>query len=250
MVAALCAVAGLSVRARRLQAGAVALLGVAAALHAAAFWHLHELDPTPALTDLPLAVSLAAWLSVLVYLGFTLRMRSRGLAVVVAPAAFVAAVFAALSLTSASDASEAALQPLWSHLHILLASAGLAFLGIAGAAGALFLLHHRALKHKSAGAAALPSLETLDRVNALGLALGFLLLTLGLVTGVLWVTRAGGSPWPGGLHANATLLAWLFYAGVVAARALSRPGARRSALASTAGFVLLLGVVVVAGALR
>lgn len=247
LLAALCAVAGLSVRARRLQRSALGFLGLASVVHPLAFWRLHELHPTPALTDLPLAVSFAAWLGSLVYLVLALRLRIRGLAVVVAPAAFVAATFAAFSLEGAVAARDATLHPLWAHLHVLLGSAGLALLGVAGGAGALFLLHHRALKHKSVRAGALPSLETLDRVNALGLSLGFLLLTVGLVTGVMWAAADGAGLWPGGFHANATLAAWTFYAAVVGMRALSSPGARRSALASAAGFVVLLVVVVAAG---
>ena len=49
---------GLGVRARRWLAIGVALLALAAALHGMAFFELHRLQPTPALTDLPLAVSL------------------------------------------------------------------------------------------------------------------------------------------------------------------------------------------------
>ena len=36
----------------------------------------------------------------------------------------------------------------WEHAHVLLASAGLAMLGIAGLAGAFFLMEHRRLKSK------------------------------------------------------------------------------------------------------
>src|SRR5262245_19135041 len=171
-------VAGLGGRAQRgLQLG-IGLLGVAAVLHGLAFFDLHRLEPTPALTQLPLAVSLAAWLGVLSFLGLQLRLRTRALAVLVAPAAFLGTVFAAFSVVAPSgDANGSAL---WSHLHVLLASGGLALLGVAGAAGALYLIHHRAIKrHRVGPHSALPSLVNLDRANALASSLGYLLLSLG-----------------------------------------------------------------------
>jgi ABC-type transport system involved in cytochrome c biogenesis permease subunit len=244
------AASGLGVRGRRFLDIAVGLLALAAVLHGVAFFELHKLSPTPSLTDLPLAVSLAAWLLVLSFLALQLRLRTRALAVLVAPAAFLGTVFAAFS-AAAPEQGEVG-SPLWSHLHVLLASGGLALLGVAGAAGALYLIHHRAIKGKRAVGppSALPSLENLDRANSLASALGFLLLSLGVLTGVLWVETREGRLWPGGLHANATLVVWLVYAALIATRFGSKQGARLAALGSAAGFALLLAVVIGIGVLR
>jgi ABC-type transport system involved in cytochrome c biogenesis permease subunit len=243
-------VTGLGARAPRLLGLGVALLAAAAVLHGFAFFELHRLEPTPQLTDLPLAVSLAAWLFVLSFLALQLRVRTRGLAALVAPAAFLGTVFAAFS--AAAPERDAAGSALWSHLHVLLASGGLALLGVAGAAGVLYLVHHRALKrkHPVGMPSALPSLENLDRANALASALGFLLLSLGVLTGVLWVETREGRLWPGGLHANAALAVWIVYAALIAARAGRHQSARGAALGATVGFVLLLGVVVGIGVLQ
>lgn len=249
LAASVAAVVGLGVRARRWLRFGVWLLALAAVLHGLAFFELHLLTPTPALTELPLAVSLAAWLLALSFLALQLRVPGRGLAVIVAPAAFLGTVFAAFS-ASAPGAPEPG-SALWSHLHVLLASGGLALLGVAGAAGLLYLVHHRAIKrHRAAPHSPLPSLESLDRANALALALGFLLLSLGVVTGVLWVETREARLWPGGLHANATLLAWFVYAALVFARFGAGGNARLSALGSAAGFALLLVAVVGIGVAR
>src|SRR3990172_4953656 len=140
LAASVAAVVGLGVRARRWLRFGVWLLALAAVLHGLAFFELHLLTPTPALTELPLAVSLAAWLLALSFLALPLRVPGRGLAVIVAPAAFLSTVFAAFS-ASAPGAPEPG-SALWSHLHVLLASGGLALLGVAGAAGLLYLVHH------------------------------------------------------------------------------------------------------------
>jgi ABC-type uncharacterized transport system permease subunit len=243
-------VTGLGVRARRFLTLGVGLLALAAVLHGLAFFELHRLEPTPQLTDLPLAVSLAAWLLVLSFLALQLRLRTRGLAVLVAPAAFLGTVFAAFSAGTPEQRETGS--ALWSHLHVLLASGGLALLGVAGAAGVLYLVHHRAIKrkHPVGPESALPSLENLDRANSLASALGFLLLSLGVLTGVLWVETREGRLWPGGLHANATVAVWLVYALLIATRFGARQGARASALGAAAGFALLLAVVVGIGVLR
>jgi ABC-type uncharacterized transport system permease subunit len=247
--ASLAAVVGLGVRARRWLGFGVWLLAFAALLHGLAFVELHRLEPTPALTELPLAVSLAAWLLVLSFLALQLRVPARGLAVVVAPAAFLGTVFESFAVPAPGPAPPGS--ALWSHLHVLLASGGLALLGVAGAAGLLYLVHHRAIKrHRVARQSALPSLESLDRANALALALGFLLLSLGVVTGVLWVETREGRLWPGGLHANATLAAWLAYSALVFARFGAGGSARQVAAGSAAGFALLLVAVVGIGVAR
>ena len=241
--------AGLGGRARRWLSIGIGLLALAAVLHGFAFFELHRLRPTPQLTELPLAVSLAAWLGVLSFLALQLRLRTRGLAVLVAPAAFLGTVYAAFSAVAPVGAETGS--ALWSHLHVLLASGGLALLGVAGAAGALYLIHHRAIKlHRVGPRSALPSLENLDRANALASALGFLLLSLGVLTGVLWVQAREGRPWPGGLHADATLAVWAIYAALMAARRTARQGARQTALGAAAGFALLLAVVIGIGVLR
>jgi len=244
LLAALAAVAGLGLRVRAAQRAGAFLLAGGAILHAAAFWQLHTLLPTPSLTELPLASSLMAWLAVLSFLLLHARVRGLALAALVAPAAFLGAFAGAIWLSIRSGGAEE-LHPILAHLHVVLASAGFALLGVAGAAGALYLAHHRAIKAKRAAAqSALPSLEALDRANGAALALGFTLLSLGVLSGVLWVLESRGQLWPGGLHANATLLAWLLYAGVAVLRFGMHESARRAALQSACGFALLLLAVV------
>jgi ABC-type uncharacterized transport system permease subunit len=238
------AVVGLGVRARKLLDVAILLLACGVVVHGVGFWQLHAMDPTPPLTDLPLAVSLTAWIGTAVYLLLLLRVRVRGLSVLVAPLAFFGAFFASLEIGIPSETVEA--HPLWSHLHVVLASAGVALAGVSAAAGVLWVAHDRTIKAKRPGAAhsALPSLETLDRVNLVALSVSFLLLSLGLLTGVVWVHAAEGRFWPAGWHANATLACWVVYAAAVGARFGVRPGARLSALSSVAAFGLLLVVVI------
>jgi ABC-type uncharacterized transport system permease subunit len=230
-----------SARAARL---AVAGLALGALLHGGSFWQIHARPSPPPLTDLPMAVSLTAWIGAVFYLVLLLRVRGRGLAVLVAPLAFLGVIVASAAPSRAGGPPPGGAR--WPHQHGVLASAGLALVGVAAAAGLLYLAHHRRIKARRRGpwGAALPPLEALDRVNTLALSLGFLLLSLGVLTGVAWVRAATGRLWPGDVHANATLAAWVVYAAMVGLRFGGHQGARRAAVTSAAGFALLLGAVV------
>jgi ABC-type uncharacterized transport system permease subunit len=250
LVAAVAAALGVTLPSARLSRVAVVGLVLGVVVHSIAFWQLHEAERTPPLTDLAYVVPFVVWMLTLFYLLLMIRVRLIGLAVVVAPLAFLGTFVEFLGAPTPQSAAPLA-SPIWSHIHVLLASAGLALLAVAGTAGALYVTRHRTIKSKrpSAIRLPLPSLEALDRVNAISLVVGFLLLSLGVVTGVLWTHAADGRLWPATLHANATLAAWLVLAVLVAARFGTGQGARQSALSSMAGFTLMLLAVVGVGML-
>ena len=235
----------LALPAPRLAQIAVAALAVGVVVHCLAFVQLHRMEPPPPLTGLPFAVSLSAWMAVLFFLAALRFARLSALAVLVAPAAFLGAFATSLAAPAAASPAAAA-SPGWSHVHVLLASGGLALLGVAGGAGLLYVAHHRRIKSKRGpeGSLPLPPLEALDRVNVLALSLGFLLLSLGVITGVMWVRATQGRFWPGDPHATATVVAWAIYAILLAVRFGGSHGARRSAVSAVAGFAVLLFAVV------
>ena len=249
LAAGLAAALGLVLPSSRARRAGVALLAAGALLHALSFVALHRAPDPPPLTTLPAALSLMVWMAVCFFLVLVRRARVDGLVVWLAPAAFVG-VFAASLGIGRGARDGLAPSASWAHLHVLLSSAGLALLAVAGLAGLCFVAEHRRLKAKRPlRAGGLPSLEALDRVNRLALGVGFLLLTLGRVTGVLWVRAATGRLWPGTAHASWTLVAWGIYAALVAARFGAHQGARESALAALGGFAFLLFAVVGIGVL-
>lgn len=237
LAAGLAAAAGLALRRHDLLRGGVILLVGAAALHGLSFSLLHTADPTPPLTDVASAVSLTAWIGTLCFLLALLRSRISGLVVLVAPLAFVSVFYAVLRLPHAEPSLDATGS--LPHAHVLLSSAGLAMLGLAGLAGALFLVEHRRLKrHRPLAAGTeLPSLEALDRLNALALAVGFPVLTLGVVTGALWSREMFGRLWNGSAHETWCLLAWGVYAVLCVLRFGAKLSARRCAVSAAVGFV-------------
>jgi ABC-type transport system involved in cytochrome c biogenesis permease subunit len=234
------AAAGLGFGLPRVTRVAVVGLAVGWCLHALGFSLLHTLDPTPPLTDVGPAISFMAWVTVGGFLLLLWRARVQGLIVLVAPVAFMGTLFG-LQRLDAPEVPTFDVTGGMPHLHVLFGSAGLALLGLAFLAGLLFLTEHRRLKAKRSLRAlpALPSLEALDRVNVLALTVGFPLLTLGLVTGALWVEGVHGRPWTGSLHEVGTSLGWMVYAVLVILRFAAHQGARQCATSAVGGFAVL-----------
>lgn len=218
----------------------VVFLAIGTLAHGASFAFLHAADATPPLTDTVSVVSFTAWIGALGFLFLLWRARLTGLVILVAPMAFLGVFLAAMRLSLAGEvvSADSGSVP---HAHVLLASAGLALLGLAGLAGILFLAEHRRLKRKLllGGGGSLPSLEALDQVSAVALAVGFSLLTLGVITGVMWVIGQQGSLWTGSLHEILSLIAWAIYAVLVTLRFGARQGQRQCATSAVFGLVFL-----------
>jgi ABC-type transport system involved in cytochrome c biogenesis permease subunit len=197
------------------------------------------------LTSLPVAVSFMAWVGTVFYLILARRARLGGLVVLVAPLAFISVFVAGLRLAVPAPAVAAA-GGSWEHAHVLLAGSGLALLGLAGVAGGFFLAEHRRLKSKRpiGPRFPLPSLEALDQVNTVALALGFPLLTLGVIAGAFWLEQESGRVWTGTAHEVGSVIAWAVYVIVVAVRFTARQGARQAAVSAVAGFLFLFFAVI------
>jgi len=236
---------GLALETRRLERASVALLALGAVLHGFSFSMLHDLEPTPSVTDMAAAISFMAWVGTLSYLLLLSRTRLQRLMVLVAPASFLGAFLGALRLPAVSPAPLSSMGS-WPHAHVLLSSTGISLLGLAGLAGAMFLVEHRRLKQKRPIdlRMPLPSLEALDRVNAVALSIGFPLLTLGVLTGMMWLQTAFGTLWTGSAHETWCVVAWAVYGVLVGARFAAHQGSRQAAASAVGGFAFLFFAVI------
>ena len=244
------ALLGVVVGSARMERGAAWGLALGAVVQGLGFATLHRLANAPPVTDLRVALSFMTWMGILALLALMWRLRIPALAAVIGPVAFLAVFVAAMRIVAHPEGG-AMPSGSWPHVHVLLGSAGLGLLGLAGIAGVFFLVEHRRLKAKRyvGGGGVLPSLEALDRVNAIALATGFPLLTLGLMTGVFWLQAVHGVFWLGTSHEVWMVIAWGIYAGLALARFVGHQGARQAAASAVAGFLFLLFAVVGIGAL-
>ena len=140
------------------------------------------------------------------------------------------------------------IQSLWRGVHLGSVYLGSLALCTAAAAGAMYLYVQRRLhRHRGpAGVQRLASLEGIERFNISSATIGFALLTLALVTGLIIVlnrdqTRLGEQWWssPKVLLAAAV---WLIYAIVMNVRYATAFRGARAAWLSIAGVVLLVAV--------
>jgi len=167
------------------------------------------------------ALSFWAWLTVGVYLAVELRYRLPAVGAVVAPLAFGVTLGAFAFYSGVRDLPPN-LRSAWLPVHIVLAFLGDAVLALACCVSLVYLVHERQLKEKRVGSIMrrMPSLEALDRLNYRALALGFPLLTLGIITGALWGKHSWGRFWSWDEREVFSLILWVLYAGLLQA---SRP---------------------------
>jgi ABC-type uncharacterized transport system permease subunit len=246
LAASLLAFLSLVVPTRRAERLLRPLLVLGLAAHTLAFAALHAVEHPPPLTNLPAALSLMVWVAVVFSVVLLRRRRLVGLVALVAPLAFFTVFCAGLALPPPASKEAAGQAGSWPHLHVILASAGLGLLGVAGVSGVLFLTSERRLKAKRppAWGLRLPSLEALDRVNAVALELGFPLLTCAVVSGMLWSRGVDGRLWAGGPHQTWTAVAWAIYVALTVARFAAGWRGREAAASSAAGFAFLLFAVI------
>jgi ABC-type uncharacterized transport system permease subunit len=249
LAAGIGALVGVVLPSPKMSRGSAWGLGIGALVQTVAFATLHRVE-SPPITSLPIVLASSAWMTVLFAMLLTWKVRLPGLAAVVGPLAFLSVFVASLGWQHGGDPTPVEAGT-WPHVHVLLASGGLALLGIAGLAGLVYLLEHRRLKAKPPVALRipLPSLEALDRVNVVTTAVGFALLTLGIMTGMAWLKETLGAAWTGTTHEAWMMISWIIYAGLVGVRFAGRQGGRQAAASALAGFAFLLFGVIGVGVL-
>ena len=136
----------------------------------------------------------------------------------------------------------------WSWVHRLTAYGGAVAFAVAFAAGIMYLIaNHRLRTKRLAPGPGLGSLERLERITLVSVTLGFALLTIGLVTGLLRVLQGGntlGPDWYTQPKVLLTFVAWVVYALVLHSPINPSFRGRKTALLSVVGFILVLGVLI------
>lgn len=182
------------------------------------------------------AMAFVAWLVAGGYLVASLRYRLWAAGAFAAPAALTLLLLARVVPVAEPHARSGTL----GLSHILLATVGVATFALAAALAVVYLVQERRLKRgqvvRQLRAGGAP-LDTLDRLAARCVSFGFLVFTLAIVTGALWVARLGllrGGQWrPEHVLAVAS---WLAFGVLVVARAGAGWQGRRAAWLTVGGF--------------
>lgn len=186
-------------------------------------------------------VSFFAWSVACCYLSFRWRYTVKNLGTFVS-------VFAVLLMLVSAVASRdivplvPALQSWWLPVHASISIMANAFLALACIGAIMYLLQERELKKKRFGLffSRLPSLEALDKLNHHCLTIGFLLLTLGIITGSIWAKQAWGAYWHWDPKETWSLITWFLYASLVHQRFTVGWRGRRAAIMTVVAFLSVL----------
>ena len=187
------------------------------------------------------AVSFFAWSMTWAFLSCRLRFQVKNFGAFVAPLITLLMVIAAHSSQEIIPL-QPALRSVWLPIHASIALMANGFMALAFCGGVMYLLQEREIKKKKFGIfySRLPSLEALDNLNQHCLAVGFPLLTLGIITGSVWAKQAWGAYWQWDPKETWSLITWFIYAAILHQRLTVGWRRRRAAIMAIVGFSAVL----------
>ena len=153
----------------------------------------------------------------------------------------VGGLLASLTLAYASLGVDSSIKPLmpalksnWLLVHVITCFLGYAAFGLAFGAGLLYLIQALTSRPKTPG----PPL--MDRLIYRAAVIGFIFLTLGILTGAVWAETAWGRYWSWDPKETASLITWFIYAALLHARLVRGWQGRPIAWLAVVGFAAVL----------
>lgn len=182
-----------------------------------------------------------AWAVAGTFLVLHIRLRLSVLGVIAAPMVMLL-ILIATQFSSDPVVNKPIFNSFWLVVHVAVILTGEALLALACGAGILYLLQERAIKQKRRGFfyERLPSLERLDATGYIGIVSGFTLMTLGLITGVIYARSVWGQFWSWNPKEVWSGVTWLLYAVMLHGRLTVGWRGRRAAVMAIIGFVIII----------
>ena len=188
-----------------------------------------------------------SWCIVLIYTLFEWKVKNRVFGAFVIPLASLIAAYTTL-LSSEIEPLIPALKSNWLLIHVSVSFLAYGAFALSCGMSIIYLIKIRQERTgQSRGIGnMLPDSQILDGYSYKAIAVGFPLLTLGILTGAIWARYAWGSYWSWDPKETWSLIVWLIYAGFLHARIAGGWRGKRSAVISIVGFFgvifLYLGV--------
>jgi cytochrome c-type biogenesis protein CcsB len=183
---------------------------------------------------------LFAWAIVLIYLVIELKYQAKVVGAFVSPFAFLTLAFLTLSPRVSEEIEPLipALQSNWLTSHVITCFVGYAAFAVSCGVSIMYLIK---LKRGEGGLVGFfPKLENLDDLSYKAIAFGFVLLTIGIITGAAWADVAWGRYWGWDPKETWSLITWFIYAAFLHARFTYGWRGKRAAVLSIIGFVAVL----------
>jgi cytochrome c-type biogenesis protein CcsB len=220
--------------------GFVALL-VGFAVHTAALLlSAFEQGHFPAAT-MRETLSIAGWAIAGVFILLNTRYQLKILGIYAAP--FAALLMVVVSqLPDEPSRTTPIFKSVWLVTHVTMIFIGEAAFALACGVGILYLIQENTIKTKRRRffLKRLPSLDLLDSTGYACIVVGFTLLTVGLITGLIYAKSVWGRFWSWDPKEVWSTITWLFYAVLLHERLTVGWRGRRSAIMAIIGFAVLL----------
>jgi len=180
-------------------------------------------------------LSMCAFLVAIAYLGIHLRYKVESMAVFIFPLVFVMALVASFA-NPVTTFPSVIVTSVWLTVHIVMVLLGYAALAFTAAASLLYLFQERELKSKKPSKFyyRLPALGTLDDLIARMMGLGFVLITLGVITGTTWAFLSLRGDWIREPRIGISFLTWGAYLAMVCLRFTAGWRGRKAAILTVA----------------
>jgi len=192
-------------------------------------------------TNMHEAASFFSWCVLILFFFHEYKYRLGLLSAFIMPIVFLL-MFSSSIFPREIKALSPVLQSYWFGIHVILAFIGDASFAMACGVGVMYLLQERFVKSKKLTGLfqKLPSLQVLDEVNYHLITLGFPMLTLAMITGMLWANSAWGTYWRWDPKEVWSLITWLIYALVLHLRLTLGWRGKKAAILSIIGFMMVI----------
>ncbi len=184
-----------------------------------------------------------AWTIMLLYLIVEWRTKNKTLGVFVAPLAFLAMAYASFSpnINSGIQPLVPALKSNWLISHVITCFFGYAAFGLSFGLSIMYLLKSPDTREThNIFLRLIPPRGILDELNYQIILIGFLMLTLGIITGSVWAHSAWGTYWGWDPKETWSLITWLIYAAVIHSRLVRGWKGKKIAILCIVGFSCVL----------
>lgn len=195
------------------------------------------------LTNLYESLVFFAWTIAIFYLVMERKFKIKTVGAFVTPFPFIIMAYASLSPNEIQPLVPA-LKSNWLIAHVVTCFVGYAAFAVSFGVSFLYLFKVKTENKpgKKGGSLldVLPSSELLDEVGYKTIAIGFPLLTIGIITGAFWANVAWGTYWSWDPKETWSLIVWLIYAAYLHARITRGWRGKKAALLSILGFAATL----------
>lgn len=186
-------------------------------------------------------LSLFTFLVVALFICLRFRFRTAVLGVFILPLVVICMV-GSLAIPASLIPENPALRNGWVLFHLVTIVIAYAFFAVSFCVSVVYLFHEKALKEKSYHRLMerMPSLEFLDRINHVCIALGFPFMTVGLITGFAAARFLWDRFWSGDPKEIFSLITWVIYAVLFHERLAVGWRGRRASWLAICGFICVM----------